>query len=77
MKRILSVIVWLLLAAVFTVGPMTLAQAHHLKDAFKVYEAKDYPKAFTMFKNLAEQGHANAQAALGTMYELGRGVPGL
>ena len=74
MKKIFSVIVWLLLAAVFTVGPMTLAQADPYDDAAKVYVAKDYPKAFEMFKKLAELENPDAQVQLGWMYTYGKGV---
>lgn len=74
MKKIFSVIVGILLAAVFTVSPTALAQANPYDDAMKVYEAKNYPKAFEMFKKLADQGDAEGQCALGLMYREGEGV---
>ena len=39
------------------------------------YERKDYATAFKEFQVLAEQGDSTAQASLGVMYELGKGVP--
>ncbi len=36
---------------------------------------QDYSMAVKWFRLAAEQGHANAQIALGTMYENGQGVP--
>ncbi len=42
--------------------------------AEKALEEKDYATAFSLFKPLAEQGNAEAQANIGLMYELGRGV---
>lgn len=45
-----------------------------LSDAEKALKEKDYATAFRLFKPLAEQGNSEAQANLGLMYELGRGV---
>ena len=39
------------------------------------YGRQDYRTAFAGFKKLAEQGNDIAQYFLGTMYELGQGVP--
>ena len=41
------------------------------KDA---YAAKDYAKAFNLYKKAAEQGYAEAQNQLGVMYSSGQGV---
>ena len=38
------------------------------------YNAKDYKKAFGLFKKLSEQGNRDAQCYLGTMYSYGWGV---
>jgi S1-C subfamily serine protease len=35
----------------------------------------DYERAYAKFKRLADEGHAQAQMALGQMYRLGLGVP--
>src|SRR5262249_47331243 len=39
------------------------------------YDREDYVTAFQEVKRLAEHGHAKAQALLGLMYQLGRGLP--
>jgi Sel1 repeat len=36
--------------------------------------SKDYPTAYRLLRNAAEQGHASAQCALGDMYLAGQGV---
>lgn len=41
----------------------------------RAYEQRDYATALKELKPLAEQGNAEAQALLGLMYNLGRGVP--
>jgi len=41
----------------------------------RAYEQRDYTTALKELKRLAEQGNAEAQALLGLMYNLGRGVP--
>jgi uncharacterized protein len=41
----------------------------------RAYEQRDYTTALRELKLLAEQGNAKAQALLGLMYNLGRGVP--
>ncbi len=41
----------------------------------RAYEQHDYATAFKELRPLAEQGNAEAQALLGLMYNLGRGVP--
>ncbi len=42
--------------------------------AYQYYEQQNYQAAFPIFKELAEQGNAKAQAVLGLMYILGQGV---
>jgi hypothetical protein len=37
--------------------------------------AKDHAKAASLYRQAAERGHGNAQAALGSLYLNGRGVP--
>jgi uncharacterized protein len=41
----------------------------------RAFEQRDYTAAIKELKPLAEQGNAEAQALLGEMYGLGRGVP--
>lgn len=45
-----------------------------LLEAEALYNKKDYARAFTLFKSLAEQGSVEAKANLGLMYEHGQGV---
>ncbi|MBF0784448.1 sel1 repeat family protein [Muribacter muris] len=42
--------------------------------AITAYKNQDYTTAFNLLKPLAEQGLAEAQGVLGTMYGLGKGV---
>lgn len=51
-----------------TTSPASLSAAE------KALKEKDYATAFRLFKPLAEQGNAEAQASLGLMYGLGQGV---
>ena len=41
----------------------------------KAYERGDYAAALRVFRQLADQGYANAQSNLGVMYSNGYGVP--
>jgi len=50
--------------------------AEDWEDVNAAFKAGDYRKAFRLFKPLAEQGHAKAQAVLGVMYALGEGIAG-
>jgi TPR repeat protein len=52
-----------------------LSQNEEYVTAIKLYQAKDYPAAFQIFKKLASQGLAGAQTDLGHMYAQGYGVP--
>ena len=49
--------------------------AQTFEEASAAYNRGDYAVAFESFRNLAEQGVADAQAFLGFMYAQGRGVP--
>jgi TPR repeat protein len=51
------------------------AVAGPLEDAYEPYERGDYAIAVLLFRPLAEQGNAQAQAQLGFMFNSGRGVP--
>jgi uncharacterized protein len=45
------------------------------EDCAAAYDRQDYAAAIRLCRPLAEQGDAKAQSALGSMYELGHGVP--
>lgn len=62
-----------LLACVFLFA-MGQAIADSLSDAQQAYFTGDYAKAEKLFRLLAAQGNASAQAGLGLMYGLGLGV---
>jgi TPR repeat protein len=51
------------------------AAADPYEDATAAYERGDNTTALRLFRSLADQGNANAQAFLGLMYESGDGVP--
>jgi TPR repeat protein len=60
------------------VGALTLvgaAFAEPWEDAMAAYERDEYATALQLWRPLAEQGDADAQAHLGVMYEMGQGVP--
>ena len=44
------------------------------QQALLFYKAEEFSKAFDLFKQLAEQGNAKAQVAMGNMYRLGQSV---
>lgn len=46
-----------------------------LADGFKAYWSCKYTKAFHLLMPFAEQGDAEAQCAIGSMYQLGLGIP--
>jgi uncharacterized protein len=52
-----------------------VAMAGPLEDGSAAYQKGDYPAAMSYWRPLAEQGNAEAQTDLGTMYDKGHGVP--
>ena len=46
------------------------------ESGYAAYARGDYRTAYREWRPLAEQGDAQAQYNLGTMYETGKGVPG-
>src|SRR6266567_2745937 len=66
MHRILLFFVLILLAA-------SIAYAD-INEAYSALGKGNYSQAFSMFKNYAEQGDAEAQYALGLLYYDGKGV---
>jgi hypothetical protein len=63
----------LLVIALFFV--IKLAIAGPLEDAVAANKAGDWVRAVQIWRQLAEQGDRRAQAMLGVMYDMGRGVP--
>ncbi len=61
-------------AVALFVGSMT-AHAADLDAGVKAHERGDYTTAIQIFQQLANQGNASAQNALGNMYHDGKGVP--
>lgn len=53
----------------------TSVRGDELESAKKFYADKEYVKAAESFKVFAQSGNADAQRALGILYEFGRGVP--
>ena len=45
-----------------------------IKQANKLFDAKNYKEAALLYRKAAEQGHAGAQSMLGAMYNEGKGV---
>lgn len=72
--RIIGLALALLLASSLSIWPATVL-AQTIDDGRKAYANGDYPKAFSIFKSLAEQGSSSAQNDLGTLYENGMGAP--
>lgn len=62
----------LVLLAVSVCNP---SLAGPMEDAKSAYARKDYARAVAIWKDLAEKGDAESQGQLGTMYEMGKGVP--
>ena len=46
-----------------------------LEDAHAAYLKQDYTTALRLYRQLADQGNAHAQLNLGSMYDVGQGVP--
>lgn len=53
-------------------GP-SLAESY--KDGYAAYRRGDHPRAFQIWKNLADRGDRSAQHGLGELYSSGQGVP--
>jgi TPR repeat protein len=69
LKRILAGVV---LCLILTGG----AAAEPIDDAVAAFKRADYATTLSLIRPLAEQGHADAQDFLGSLYEYGLGVPG-
>jgi uncharacterized protein len=64
----------ILFAVILVVACATVAAADFYEDAYSAYQRGDYALAARLFRSLAEQGNAMAQASLGVMYANGQGV---
>jgi TPR repeat protein len=63
-----------LVALVLSLGPAAPVAAGPLEDGVVAYGRGDYATALRLIRPLADQGNPSAQAMLGLMYALGRGV---
>ena len=68
MKRLIPIFLML----IFMSAPV---YADDFQEGLDAYDRKDYKTALEKWKPLAEQGLADAQSNLGTMYQNGQGVP--
>jgi TPR repeat protein len=53
---------------------MATANAAPIDDALSAHDRGDHAQAFKIFRSLAEQGNAAAQAMIGAMYSSGEGI---
>lgn len=65
----------LVAGVIFAVALASAARAEPADEALAAYHRKDYATALRIWKPLAEQGNARAQASLAAMYEGGQGIP--
>ncbi len=72
MKSIFRNILVVLVLSAGTVYPVL---AGPFEDAVSAYNRGDFPTAFQLFRQLSDQGHADAQYNIGVMYRKGLGVP--
>ena len=76
MMIVCSAPVRLAVVALFMIVALArVAGAGPLEDARMAHQREDYATEFRLLRPLAEQGNAEAQEALGSMYTGGRGVP--
>ena len=64
-----------LVLALVIFGAAGPAVAGPFEDAEAAYQKGDYATALRLWRPLAEQGNSRAQANLGYMFSIGRGVP--
>jgi uncharacterized protein len=64
-----------LTASLLLVAMAGPAVAGPLEDGEAAYQREDYATAYRLLRPLADQGNAEAQDMLGTMYVVGEGVP--
>jgi TPR repeat protein len=63
-----------LIAAGLLTLPVSGARAGPWEDGMAAYNRGDYAPAIQLFRPLAQQGNAKAQAVIGVMYRRGQGV---
>ena len=76
--RFLMPIVRILLVLLALASPLSMAVgavAGPFEDAQAAHSRRDYATALRLWRPLADQGNAEAQYALGFMYDSGQGVP--
>ena len=73
MKKI-SLLLMLLAMSAFMMGVRAQEHSSYYTAGKQSYDSKNYGQAFEQFKQGAEQGHADAQNALGDCYYEGEGV---
>ena len=69
-----TVVLTLLIGSMLVAGGSNVC-AGPFDDGYVAYERGDYATALSLFRQLAEQGNANAQFFVGYMYKNGEGVP--
>jgi uncharacterized protein len=74
-RRPLKEIRTFLVGGVLALALVGAAVAGPLEDGVTAYQNGDYAEALRLWRPLANQGNATAQAHLGVMYTYGRGVP--
>jgi hypothetical protein len=64
-----------LAGGLLTLGAFGGWAAGPLEDGITAYKRGDYAAAMRLWRPLADQGQADAQYCLGSMYRVGKGVP--
>jgi TPR repeat protein len=64
-----------LVIGLLAVASASLSHGEPFTDGVAAYEQEDYAAAASLWRPLAEQGNARAQASLGFLYLHGQGVP--
>ena len=73
MKRLLLCCV--LLVAACTAAAAAESEDQSFRAALHAFNVHDYPTAYAIWRRLADRDDARAEASLGYMYFVGRGVP--
>jgi TPR repeat protein len=75
MKRTLTIF---MLSGCLVLGAGTIGCQNveaNYQEGVSALEAGDYETAMNRFRSAAEEGHAGAQAAIGELYNMGKGTP--
>lgn len=77
-KKMKFTIPRIMLSCCLLIGAGTIScqnvEANNYQDGVTALEAGDYETAMKRFRTAAEDGHAGAQAAMGELYNRGRGT---